>query len=558
MFMQEQQKNLIIALLVCVVVWLGVETWLKPASPVSEKNTPQTTVCIPKKGPLSLKNKQTALGPHIKIENAAIKGAISLKGAVVDQWVLKGFHETLEKDSPPVTLLTPECPSYAAFFKWYTSQETQGEVPTEETLWQADGTVLEPSKPLTLHWRNARGVLFQLVFEIDDAYMLTVKQNVSNTSRSPIEIGTQGVIDRQGPVQTSGYMMLYEGPLGVFSGQLKEKTYDETQKEGSGSWMTLGETKGNAGWLGITDKYWLSALIPAHSSKGRFVGMDSPLFYQAESTTLLESVGPGQTHTCVTHLFAGPKQLSLLESYEKKLGICHFDLAVDFGWFYFLTKPMFKLLSGLKNLLGSFGLAILGMTVLMRLLFFPLSLKSYRAMARMKKVAPQLQAIKDKYGDDKVKLNQEIIAFYRKEKINPASGCLPMIMQMPVFFSLYKVLFVSIEMRQAPFWGWIQDLSAPDPTSIFNAFGLLPWVLPSWLHIGLWPLLMGLTMILQQKMNTSMTLDRQQQIMFGYVMPMVFTVMLAQFPVGLVIYWTWTNTLMILQQWLMMRYYKVD
>lgn len=556
--MQEQQKNLIIALLVGVIVWLGVEMWVKPSSPASDKSIPQTHVCIPKEESLAVKKRSTASGPHIKIENAVIKGALSLKGAIVDQWVLKDFHETIDKNSPLVTVLSPHCPSYAVFFKWHTSKEAQGEVPTDETLWQANSDVLAPGKPVTLHWHNAKGVLFELLFDIDDAYMLTVHQSVSNTSRSPLAIGTQGIIDRQGPVQTSGYMMLYEGPLGVFSGQLKEKTYDDIKKDGQGHWMNLGESKGNAGWLGITDKYWLSALIPASSSQGRFVGMETPLFYQAEATTPLESIEPGQKHTAVTRLFTGPKQLSLLESYEKKLGICHFDLAVDFGWFYFLTKPMFKLLSALKNLLGSFGLAILGMTVLMRLLFFPLSLKSYKAMARMKKVAPQLQAIKDKYADDKMKLNQEIIAFYRKEKINPASGCLPMLMQMPVFFSLYKVLFVSIEMRQAPFWGWIQDLSAPDPTSIFNAFGLLPWAVPSWLHIGLWPLLMGLTMILQQKMNTSMALDKQQQIMFGYVMPMVFTVMLAQFPVGLVIYWTWTNTLMILQQWLMMRYYKVD
>jgi YidC/Oxa1 family membrane protein insertase len=552
----EEQKNLLIAVLLCVVVWLGMEVWLKPARPPQIAETPPqaASVCVASQ-PLISREEAFLQSPRIAIQTPLVKGSINLKGGMIDDWTLRDYRKNWRPDSHPVTLFSPDRTqeAYYSLFQWYSSDT---EVPGPHTVWQPSGTELSTDKPLTLQWRNEQGVLFQQILSLDFPYVLTVKQEMINTTEKPVTVSAGANICRHGPVKTSGYLVLHEGPLGVFDGQLKETTYSDVLKGKMNTFENLGKNRN--GWEGITGQYFLSALIAQGQAKGRFIGSDNPLVYSTELRHVSKYLLPHEKYTTVTHLFAGPKQLSLLDHYEKIFNISHFDLAVDFGWFYFLTKPMFYFLSWLKKLGGSFGFAIIAMTVLIKALFFPLSVKSYRSMARIKKLQPKLQALKDKYAQDKMRLNQEIMAFYKKEKINPVSGCLPMLVQIPVFFSLYKVLFISIEMRQAPFWGWIHDLAAPDPTNIFNIFGLLPWHLPAWLKIGAWPIIMGITMVGQQLMNSSMTLDKQQKMMFTYVMPCVFTFMLAQFPVGLVIYWTWSNTLTIAQQWIMTRYYESD
>lgn len=556
----ENQKNILILLLAGIVAWLGIEVWLKPKIPQPIPSA-VTSAQAPCRRMVPL---QTALseGKRLPVQNSSIQGSINLKGASLDDWNLSHYHQSPEAQSPTVRILAPENTEngYAGFFRWYSSGDTQNvctsvTLPADDTLWQADGQGLAPHRPLTLSWVSPQNLVFRQIFSIDDHYMVTVTQEVENKTSTPVSLGTIASIRRMGPVKTSGYMMLHEGPIGILGGQLKEKSYDSLIKERTGTLESMDGGLKGMGWIGITDKYWLAALIPSQPAQGAFTGAPTPLTYQTETVQSPQIIDPGHKMSVTTHFFVGPKLLGLLEKYEKNLRIDHFDLAVDFGWFYFLTRPMFSVLSWLKTMTGSFGLAILCLTVLIKVLFFPLSLKSYRSMARIRKYQPHLQALREKYGDDKMRLNQEMIAFYKKEKINPVSGCLPMLVQIPIFFSLYKVLFISIEMRQAPFWGWIKDLSAPDPSNIFTLFGLLPWPTPTWLHLGLWPLFMGITMILQQRSNASMPLDAHQKIMFNYIMPVVFTFMMSQFPAGLVIYWTWSNLLTVGQQWLMSKYY---
>lgn len=560
----DDKKNLLIAVLLCVVAWLSVELWIKPApitisTPASRTSQPIAVVANKNESiPLVIMSRKDALQAtnRVSIVTPNVKGSISLKGGLVDDWRLTQYHETTANDSPEINVLSPWLTKQAYYgaFRWYISPAAVAlEIPDDETIWEADAAELTDERPVTLTWKNNKGIVFQQIFSIDEKYMLSVKQVVSNLTQDPITVGTKGLIRRYGPVETAGYFMLHEGPLGVFSGKLKEFSYKDLSK----SYINeLGQNQRGVGWLGITDKYWLAAIIPNSASQGQVSSVSSPLFYETESLSGLNTVGANQSHSQESHFFVGPKQLSLLDKYETSLKIDHFDLAVDFGWFYFLTKPMFYLLSWLKNWAGSFGIAIILMTVVIKAAFFPLSLRMYRSMAKLKKLQPNLLALKNRFADDKVRLNQETMAFYRKEKVNPVSGCLPMLIQIPVFFSLYKVLFISIEMRQAPFWGWIHDLASPDPTTIFNCFGLFNWALPDLLQVGAWPIMMGLSMILQQRLNTSVSLDFHQKIMFTYVMPVVFTFMLAQFPVGLVIYWTWSNVLTVCQQWVMMRYYQ--
>jgi YidC/Oxa1 family membrane protein insertase len=390
---------------------------------------------------------------------------------------------------------------------------------------------------------------FHRTIAIDDQYMFTVTDRVTNTKDKIVALSAYGQINRLETPPLGGYMILHEGPIGVLNGKLTEPTYANTIEKKALEETTMG------GWLGLTDKYWLVALIPDQKTsvktvfKGQTVnGQDR---YQTDVVMPMLEAKPGQPVETVHYLFAGAKILRLLDDYEAKLGFDKFDLAIDFGWFYFLTKPLFYVLDYLHKLLGNFGLAILALTVLFKVAFFPLANKSYRSMSHMKKMQPKIEALKERYGDDKLRMNQELMAMYKKEKINPLAGCLPMVIQAPVFFCLYKVLFVTLEMRHAPFYGWIQDLSAPDPTSILNLFGLLPWSTPSFLAIGAWPILMGLTMFLQQKLNPQPT-DPMQARMF-MLMPIFLTFLLASFPAGLVIYWAWNNILSMGQQWMIMR-----
>jgi len=342
--------------------------------------------------------------------------------------------------------------------------------------------------------------------------------------------------------------------LGVFDGSLKEHSYSDLKETGQKG-MSI-KTEENGGWIGITDKYWMAALIPDQNTNSNFTFryISNSVSYQTDFLGELSKIPANGEIEIVSRVFSGAKKLNLLDKYEEDLKIKNFDLAIDFGWFYFLTKPFFYALSWANNILGNFGLAILAITVVVKIIFFPLANKSYKSMARMRVLTPQLQQLRERFGNDRQKMNMEMMALYKREKVNPAAGCLPILVQIPVFFALYKVLFVSIEMRQAPFFGWIKDLSALDPTSIFNLFGLLPYstdFLPDFLNLGIWPLLMGATMVLQQRLNPKPPDPVQAQI-FAW-MPVVFTFLLATFPAGLVIYWTWNNLLSIAQQWIITR-----
>jgi YidC/Oxa1 family membrane protein insertase len=413
-----------------------------------------------------------------------------------------------------------------------------------------------------LSWDNGQGLTFQIDFSVDDDYMFTVRQSVKNTTGQPIQLLPWSRVRRDYKPVTSGYYILHEGMLGFFDGSLKETTYDKAKSEGEKTGGIALTATATSGWAGITDKYWLAALIPDQAVPSRvfFRHIEdktaaNPDRYQVDYVTQDPmTAGPGATATMDSHLFVGAKVVRLLDRYESQYNLPHFDKAVDFGYFYFLTKPMFFALDYIYRIVGNFGVAIMIFTVIVKALFFPLANYSYRSMSKMKLLAPKMAELKERYKDDPSKLQPEMMALYKTEKINPASGCLPIVIQIPVFFSLYKVIFVTIEMRQAPFFGWIKDLSQVDPTNVFNLFGLIPFdpsVLSPYLHMGAWPLIMGVTMFLQQRLNPPPP-DPVQAKMFQF-MPILFTFMMARFPAGLIIYWSWNNTLSIGQQWLMMR-----
>ncbi|MBH67551.1 MAG: membrane protein insertase YidC [Rhodospirillaceae bacterium] len=490
-----------------------------------------------------------AASPRIAIDSPTLVGSISLIGARLDDLTLKKYGQSVEQGSDRIHLLHPSgAPkSYFADFGWVGSSDDIY-LPGPATEWKANHKDLRPGKPVTLYWDNKKGALFERIYAIDDGYMVTVTQRVINTGQNPLGIFPYGLIERTGTPKTLGFYILHEGPLGVFDGKLEEPDYDDED---------LRQTKkfsSDGGWIGFTDKYWLAALVPNQAARfnyrfGHSI-RDKDDVYQVDYVGTKTTIAPGKSAEVINRLFVGAKEVKKLDFYGEQYGIKNFDLAVDFGWFYFLTKPFFYAISWLNSYLGNFGLAILAFTVLVKIVFFPLANKSYKSMAKMRELTPKLMALREQYGDDKMRLNQEMMAIYKNEKVNPASGCLPILLQIPVFFALYKVLFVNIEMRHAPFYGWIKDLSVADPTSIFNGFGLLPWTPPDFLMIGIWPILMGLTMWLQQRLNPQPT-DPVQAKVFMFL-PLFFTFLLGTFPAGLVIYWTWNNLLSIAQQRLIM------
>jgi YidC/Oxa1 family membrane protein insertase len=406
-----------------------------------------------------------------------------------------------------------------------------------------------------LTWDNGEGLIFKRTISIDSQYMFTLKDEIENKSSAPVKLLEYGLVSRHGMPKIQGYYLLHEGPVGVLGdGKLYEPAYKDLEKP-------MEAVKSQGGWLGITDKYWAAAVIPDQSANmlGHFSSAEigSVRNYQADFLRDPITIAPGTSASSQSRLFAGAKEVALVDGYEKSLEIKRFDLLIDWGWFYFITKPLFKVMDYIYHLFGNFGVAILLVTVMVKLLFFPLANKSYASMAKMKMVQPQMQALKEKYPDDKVKQQQELMELYKKEKINPIAGCLPIVIQIPVFFALYKVLFVTIEMRHAPFFGWIKDLSSPDPTNIFNLFGLIPYdptmvpVIGHFLHLGVWPLIMGVTMWAQMKMNPTPP-DPTQKMIFAW-MPVIFTFMLSSFSAGLVIYWAWNNSLSVLQQSVIMK-----
>jgi YidC/Oxa1 family membrane protein insertase len=502
--------------------------------------------------------------PRVKILGPKLQGSISLLGARLDDLTLSDYRETIEPNSPLVRLLEPRSDPqpYYVQFGWTAVGDVKVPDPNS-TLWTASGNDLSPGKPVTLTWDNGAGQIFTIQFSVDDDFMFTVHQDVRNTGGAAVQVFPWSRIRRDYTPVVAGYYILHEGLLGVVDGRLKEIKYAEAKSDGAKNNGVAFTSTNPDDWAGITDKYWLTALIPNRTDNQVVTfrhtvtdveGKPSDGYQVDFADAAAQDVAAGASATMETRLFAGAKIVRLLDRYEDEFQIPNFDKAVDFGWFYFLTKPFFFAIDWLNGILGNFGLAIMAFTLFVKLLFFPLANKSYRSMSKMKLLAPKMTALRERYKDEPQKLQGEIMQLYKTEKVNPASGCLPMVIQIPVFFSLYKVIFVTIEMRQAPFFGWIHDLSAIDPTNVFNLFGLIPFdptMISPWLHLGAWPLIMGCTMFLQQKLNPPPP-DPMQQKLFAF-MPVIFTFMLARFPAGLVIYWSWNNTLTVLQQWLIMR-----
>lgn len=583
---QDDQRNIIIAVALSFAILLGFNYLMGPseeevaaqkaerarrqqdAEAQSGDDTSQKPVLGANSNPAAqvqtspqLKDRVEALAqtPRIAIETPKLDGSLSLRGGRIDDLVLTDYKISLDEDSKAVTLLSPaggRDSAYYADFGWITGDPGVA-VPNSKTLWAAEGDRLTPESPVTLFWDNGAGLRFERVIAVDQDYCFTINQRViSQAADSALNptLAPYGLISRRDTPETLGFYILHEGPIGVLNDSLIEIDYDDLADEKQQSFSTSG------GWLGITDQYWLAALIPdqgqAVQARFLFTGKGTRDRYQTDYFYEPQSLANGSSLEFVSRVFLGAKEVSLIDRYESELGITDLDLAVDFGWFYYITKPIFYALHWLASVFGNVGLSIMVLTVAIKLLFFPLANTSYRSMARMRKLQPKVAVLRERYSDDRQRMNQEVMNLYRQEKVNPLAGCLPTLIQLPIFFSLYKVLFVTLEMRHAPFFGWVQDLSAPDPTSILNLFGLIPWDIPdlgflAFLNIGVWPLLMGVSMHLQQRLNPQQADPMQARIFL--LMPFFFTFLLASFPSGLVIYWTWSNLLSIIQQAVIMR-----
>lgn len=486
---------------------------------------------------------------RVSFENDKIKGSISLTGALIDDVILKNYDVDQTTDSKKVVLLNPKQINDSYFLEtgWATSgNET---VPDNQTKWEVKGNqTLKPNQPITLEWNNQKGLTFLKKIEIDDEYLITVNEEVKNNSNQKVDLFHYAQISRKEKPDISNFYILHEGLIGVFDENLKEEDYDDIEEDKQ-------SFKGSKGWLGITDKYWLTAIIPEKGKKFNAEFSYDKSFKANYIITDPTTINVSKSGSNISKIFIGAKEVSVVDGYAEKQGIHKFDLAIDWGWFYFFTKPLFFVIDYLFKFSGNFGVAIILLTAGVRLLFFPLANYSFASMAKMKALQPEMQRLKDLYKDDKQKIQLEMMNLYKKEKVNPVSGCLPVLIQIPFFFAIYKMLFVTIEMRHTPFYGWIQDLSAADPTSIFNLFGLIPWDPPSFLMIGAWPIIMGVTMYIQQKLNPAPPDPVQAKIFMFF--PFILTIMLASFPSGLVIYWSVNNILTMAQQYVIIRKTKI-
>ncbi len=487
---------------------------------------------------------------RVLIENEKVIGSISLQGAIFDDLSFKNYKTTLDSDNNVVFLNPKETEDGYYIESGWTSVGNKIEVPGVDSIWKVKGNrVLTKSNEVNLEWNNGQGLIFSKTISLDDKYLFKINQQVKNNTSSEVNLFPYAQITRnKKPDDVMGFYILHEGFIGVFDGELKEDDYDDIKEK------KIVRNADN-GWLGITDKYWVTAVVPPKNQnfKSTFLYKDN---YRANY--ILNSpviIDPNSSSNNEVRLFVAAKEVETVDGYAESEVIEKFDLTIDWGWFYFFTKPLFFVIDYLFKLSGNFGIAIVLITLAIRIVFFPLANYSFRSMAKMKAVQPEMVRLKELHKDDKMKLQQEMMALYRKEKINPASGCLPILIQIPFFFAIYKMLFISLEMRHQPFFGWIQDLSAKDPTTIFNLFGLIPWDPPGFLIIGIWPILMGLTMYLQQKLNPAPA-DPIQAKIFAFF-PLFLTIILAPFPSGLVVYWTVNNILTIAQQWVIMRQTKV-
>ena len=586
--MKEDNRNLLLAIVMSVVVLLGWQFFYgvpqmekqkqiaqqtqqaqsqqapatgstpAPSTPGQPAGSAAPGTAAPQQ--IGTREQALAAGPRVKIDTPKIAGSLSLTGARIDDVSLKAYHETVDPKSANIVLLSPlgGPDAYYSDFGWVAPPGTTVALPNATTVWTADNQVLNSAKPVTLSWDNGQGLTFKRIISVDDNAMFTIRDEVENKGSAAVTLFPYGQIVRHGKPHTLGYYVLHEGLVGYLGEQgLQEYTYDKLDKEPLLSPGTTGKTWKDAvgGFVGITDKYWAAAVVPDQQRKyeGRYSSVQTSTGHTYQADFLGESVAvaPGATASSNARLFAGAKEVAAINGYEESQQIKRFDLLIDWGWFYFFTKPLFFVLDWIYKHVGNFGVAILIVTVLLKGLFFPLANKSYASMAKMKALQPEMTAIRERYADDKMKQQQALMELYKTQKINPVAGCWPVLLQIPVFFALYKILFITIEMRHAPFFGWIHDLAAPDPTNLFNLFGLLPFTPPAFLHLGAWPIIMGFTMFIQMKMNPEPP-DPVQKMMFTW-MPVFFTFLLGSFPAGLVIYWSWNNLLSVTQQGFIMR-----
>jgi YidC/Oxa1 family membrane protein insertase len=577
----NEHKNTILAIVLSLIVVIGWEYFFaKPevqrqaeqqqeqtqpggAQPAAPGANPAPMPSAPSAQPPTQTRAAVIAGsPRVTIDTPRLHGSIDLKGGRIDDLALAQFRETTDPNSPPIVLLSPSgAPdAYYSEFGWVAASGTSMPVPGPDTQWKQQGSgALGLGHPVTLTYDNGQGLIFSRTIKVDDHYLFSIKDDVQNKGSAPVTLYPYALISRHGTPPVLGYYILHEGPIGVMGDQgEQEETYKKIADKKTESWDVT-----NA-WLGFTDKYWAAVLLPDPDAKvtARFSATDTggQESYQTDYLQQPQTIAPGASGSADARLFAGAKEVSVVGinfpfgpgGYNESQHLNHFDLLIDWGWFYFITKPMFLAIDFFFHLVGNFGIAILIVTVLVKALFFPLANKSYASMAKMKAVQPQMAMIKERYADDRMKQQQAMMELYKKEQINPVAGCLPIAIQIPVFFSLYKVLFITIEMRHAPFYGWIHDLSAADPTNIFTLGGLIPYdpsiipMLGSFLHLGFWPAIMGVTMWVQMKLNPAPP-DPTQQMIFNW-MPLIFTFMLAHFPAGLVIYWAWNNSLSVAQQ----------
>lgn len=559
----EDKRNLIIFFIICIVGFFLYDTFIyqpkmkaaaahRQAVEQNAAQAPTVSGQEPRQEILT-RDAVVAQGNRVAIDNPDLLGSLSLKGGRLDDLSLKQYFETVEKIKP-VTLLAPSGTAHPLYvdFGWLTDAGVNVATPNSESLWRVkDGGngALSKDHPVTIVWNNGRGLIFERTFSLDDQYMFTLTRTVTNTTRMPVSLRPYALISRQGmPADFVKNAVMHEGPIGFFDRDLHEVSYKDLDKK------SRQDFEATRGWAGFTDKYWFTGIIPpddAHKTFRFIKGDGTKPSYQIDLTSAALTVPAGSSASETTRVFVGPKKLDLLNGYKKDLNIDRFDLVIDFGKFWFLTIPFFHILTWLGHTFGSFAPALLLFTCLLRLAVFPLANKSYRSFARMRKIQPQMLEIREKYGDDRAKLQQAIFELYKRENVNPMAGCLPILIQIPIFFALYKVLYITLEMRHAPFWGWIADMSAPDPTSVFNLFGLIPWTPPSALQIGIWPIIMGITLFMQQRMNPPAQDPIQARVLS--LMPVMITFLMAHFPAGLVIYWSWSNCLSIIQQYVLMK-----
>ncbi len=549
--MEEDKRNVILFFAISVLIMVGYPYFFNSDKPTVSQQIIQkisdASTAITAPAPQTVRPIQKAEVKTIKIDAKNLSGVISTRGAKIDTIYLKKYKESLDSDKA-VSVFGNKNSRYFATVGWI-SENKSLLLPDENTCWSTSSTTLTEKSPITLTWDNGQGLIFEKQISVDENFLITVKDSVKNYGATNVKLTSFTKINREFTGKMDSAVSFYEGPIGYLNGKLEEISYEDIVK----SHEIKHET--NGGWFGVTDKYWLVAFIPNQKIKStvtyRYLAEGNKNVYNIESQGDAFDIASGASATATNHVFVGAKEVNTLDMYEEKLGIQHFDLAIDFGCLYILTKPLLYALAYIKGLVGNMGLGIILITLLIKLLLFPLANKSYRSMNRMKTLQPKIQALQKKYADDKVKLGQAVSELYKKEEINPIGGCLPLLIQSPVLFALYKVLYISIEMRQSAFIGWIHDLSLPDPLSIFNLFGLIPIDLPSFLQIGIWPLIMGLSMLLQQKMNPAPADPAQEKMML--IMPIMFTFMFAQLPAGLIIYWTFSNILGIAQQYMIIK-----